>query len=348
MTIKKIRYGVIGLGRIGWSFHCAKIADSKYAKLVAVADPVEERLHEAEKTYKCKPYNDYKKMLDHGDIDAVVIASPTHMHKEMSLEAFRHSLHVLLEKPMAINVNEARSILRASKRAKRLLTVYQPHRLRPGFQQIQAIISSGIIGRIYHVRRGMFGCMRRNDWQSLKKFGGGMLNNYGAHILDQLLCLTGHDIKNLFSSLRRVAALGDCEDVVKVLYETKSGIIGEMDVNQALADKPYEFEIYGTCGIIRLIDGVLHVRYFSPEDLPSKKLNVSLAASNRKYPAEEIPFKEKKIPVDIKYGVDLYKDFAKAISSGSSPYVPPEETIKVMQIIELCRETAGKIRQTPW
>ena len=181
----------------------------------------------------------------------------------MAVAALKTGKHVLLEKPMAVTVTEARAIAQAAKRAKRVLTVYQPHRLMAYHQQTRQVIASGKLGKVYHVKRGAFGSGRRNDWQTLLKFGGGMVNNTGAHFIDQLFNLTGSDIDRILHQLGRVAALGDAEDVVKLVYQTRIGMLGEMEINQGMAASAlgYEPEVYGSHGVLWKEQNTIKLRY---------------------------------------------------------------------------------------
>ncbi|MCX5776957.1 MAG: Gfo/Idh/MocA family oxidoreductase [Candidatus Firestonebacteria bacterium] len=337
---KKIRIGVVGLGRIGWQ-HCIRLHKHPDFLLAAVADREESRCLEAERDFGCAPFSSFKAMLDGAYLDAVVIASPTHLHREMALLAFSKGLHVFLEKPMASSLKEAEAIYKASKKSGCVLTVYQPHRAAAYFIQLKKIIASGKLGDVYHYRRGNFKFVRRDDWQTLLKFGGGMLFNFGAHAVDQLLNLTGSNIKRYFCDLRLVAALGDAEDVIKLVYETKDGVIGELDVNQASVTNPYEFEVYGTHGTAFLKNGCWELRTFSPRAMKKKKLNTSLAVTGRKYPSETVKVKEEFIKIDRKNDVDVYADFAGAVRGKHPPFVKPEETLTVMRFLDNCRSTGG-------
>ena len=344
----KIRIGVIGLGRIGWE-HCKQIHQHREVVLTAVADREECRCQEARELFGCRAYRDYTEMLAQADLAAVLIASPTHLHMEMALAAFAHKRHVFLEKPMAMTVAEAQAIIRASVKARRVLTVYQPARAAATFQQLRKILATNVLGETYHVRRGDFSFARRNDWQALRRFGGGMLNNYGAHALDELLALTGSDIKRVFCDLRRVASLGDADNVVKVIYETRSGVLGEIDISQAMVAKPYQMEVYGTRGAAFLQGSNREgyrwlVRALSARAFASKQLDASLAAANRQYPSDNIKVREKVIPVNPRHKVDVYADFARAIRTGAEPFVKPRETLAVMQTIKKCRAASGGIQ----
>ena len=344
MPPARIRIGVAGLGRIGWSFHAVALAKHRDYRLVAVADPEADRRKEAEGAFGCAAYTDYYDMLDQAELDAVVVATPTHLHKDMAVAAFKSGRHVMLEKPMAMNLREAQSIARAADKAGLKLTIYQPHRAHAYFQHLLRIIDSGKLGPVYWVRRGMFSFARRNDWQSLRKFGGGMLNNYGAHAIDQVLDLIGHDVKRVFGDMQRAASVGDAEDVVKLVIETKTGVVGEVNISQASAIRPYELLVWGTCGGIMYRNKQLEIRYFDPRSLPAKSVNASLASENRQYPSDDIEFIDETVPVDPSFQIDVYADFAKAIRKDTDPLVRPEETLSVMRVMKQCRESSGRIR----
>jgi predicted dehydrogenase len=248
---------------------------------------------------------------------------------------------------MAPSLGDAREIAQAAKDAGTVLTVYQPHRHNAYFQHLKTIVDSGRIGRVYWVQRGAFNYARRNDWQALLEYGGGMLSNYGAHYLDQILQLVGYDVKRVFCNLQLVASLGDAEDVVKVVLETERGVLGECTINQASTLRPYDFLVWGTCGAISFAQNRFHVRWFDPSALPPKQLDPELASKDRKYPSDPIDYQEEDFPVEPSYAVDVFANFADAIQHGTPVAVPPEETLALMEITERCRADSGGIRHLP-
>jgi predicted dehydrogenase len=343
---KKLRIGVVGLGRIGWGFHCKTLHGHPDWELAAVSDADPKRCEEARATYGCTPFSDFARLLTGAKLDAVALATPTHLHRPMSEAAFKAGLHVMLEKPMAQNVANAEAIARAATKARRVLTVYQPRRLEAGFQQLLHVVGSGRLGKAYHARIQLNGFARRNDWQSLLKYGGGMLNNYGAHTIDQLLQLIGYDIRRVYCRLGRVASLGDADDVVKLILESKSGMLGEIDINQASLEPGTEVEVTGSTGRVVCRGGFLESKWFKKSELPKSKLDRSLSSAGRKYPSTQVPVKEEKVPVDPSFAVDAYADFARAIRKGAKPFVKPEETLALMRLIARCRKDAGRIHES--
>ncbi|NLF16313.1 MAG: Gfo/Idh/MocA family oxidoreductase [Lentisphaerae bacterium] len=345
MADKKLRIGVAGLGRIGWAFHCKRLGAHADWTLAAVADTEAARRQEAVDTYGCQAFADFTEMCAKGNLDAVVIATPTHLHEAMVMTAFQHGLHVLLEKPMAPTYAEAERIVVAAEKAGKVLTVYQPHRLGAYFQHLKSIVNDGRIGRVTMLQRGAFSFARRNDWQSLQKYGGGMLNNYGAHYLDQVLQLVGYDIHRVWCCLQKVASLGDADDVVKILLELKGGVVADCTISQATVGKlPYEIIVWGTCGNVELFNNQITVRWFDPAALPAREVNPSLASTDRKYPSETLPVQTETVPVDPAYQVDVHTNLAQAIRGTAPVFVPARQTLALMDLLARCRESSAGIR----
>ena len=132
--------------------------------------------------------------------------------------------------------------------------------------------------------------------------------------------------------------------MVDVTLETAGGVVGSLQISQASVLRPYEFLVWGTHGGIELAGNRITVRSFDPDALPEKDLDTSLGSAGRQYPSDALELTEETIPVDSAYGIDVFADFAAAIRSGSQPAVPPRETLRLMAILEQCRESAAGIR----
>ena len=340
----KLKIAVAGLGRIGWQFHMKSLAKHRRFSLVAALDPLEERRREATETFGVQAYASLEDLLAHPDLDAVALATPTHLHREHAVAALKAGLHVVLEKPMARDLKEARAIAAAARRHGRLLTVYQPHRVSAEQRQLKALLQKGAVGQVHHIRLTRHRYVRRDDWQSLKRYGGGMLGNYGAHAIDQLLDLVGYDLGRVYGQMRRAASLGDAEDVVKVVCESKAGIWGEIDINQASVLQPNPIEVWGSKGGLVYSGGAFELTTFS---LPRPKDGVhrALASPDRAYPSDEVRLHHKKIELKRTYARDFYANFADAVQKGKEPIVRPEQTLEVMRTMDRVRQSAGRIRQ---
>lgn len=342
--IKKLNLGVIGLGRIGWSYHCPEISKSKYFNLVAVADPVPERLKDAEEKFKgVKTFLNYKDLIKQANLDLVVIATPTHLHKPMAMDAFKQGLGVIMEKPICSNLKEAKALVASAKKHKAFLTTYQPHRLGDYFQHVTQLIKEKEIGEVYLIKIGRYRFVRRNDWQSLQKFGGGQLKNTGAHVIDQVVSLLGNNIKEVYCQRRMVATLGDADDALKIICTNEKGMTCEVDINHGTLHNDKLMVVFGTDGLIELPNtNEIIIKKLIRKSLKKIKLDSSMASANRRYPRDQYKTTEKTIKVKKSLEVDFYKNIYENIRFKKELFIKPEQTISVMEVLEKCSKQ-GKL-----
>ena len=334
---------VVGLGRIGWDFHIPSIADNDGFELVAVVDPLEDRAVEAGEKFKCRHFPNLDEALEKMKPDLTVIASPTKFHAEQTIASFKHGSDVFCDKPMAISYEEALSMATAMKEYGRKFMIYQPRRLSPDFIILKEILKEGLLGPLFMIKRATSNYERRNDWQAFRRNGGGMLNNYGAHYIDQAMNIADSEAEKISCSLRVAASMGDADDVVKAIIETKNGILIDIDINQAAAIALPEWYVFGKNGSMKWENNAWHVRYYDPAAVKDVGLQDGFAASNRKYGnGETIPWQEKTIDATGMKPVDYYDKCYEYYASGHAPFVDISETMEIMRILKVCRENAGK------
>ena len=341
--MKTLRTAVIGLGRIGWQFHVPQVAAQEGFDLVAVVEPLQERRDEARIEYDVVGYATCDELLAAEDLDLVVIASPTHFHVEQALAAFAGGCDVFCDKPIAPTLAGADRMIEAMREYGRKLMVYQPHRAGAEVVALREILRQGLIGPVYMFRRARTGYDRRNDWQAFRAHGGGMLNNYGAHYIDQLLHLSGSRAVRISCALRTVASLGDAEDVVKAVIETADGTILDLDINIASAHPMPPWQILGKCGSIVLDEAATawRVRFYREEELGQGEIHLEFAAPDRKYGnREDIPWQEAVFPIADDEAVDFYRECYAYFALDEEPFVPVEETREVMRVLDVCRRNS--------
>lgn len=341
--MKKLKTGLSGLGRVGWPFHFPQLMKKEGFELAAVVDMQDDRLAEAkEKAPYIRCYKDFNKMIEEENLDLVVIASPTGFHYEQLKKAFESGVDVFMEKPMAINLAEADKMIELMHKYGRKLMVYQPHRKFNYNVKAKEIIDSGILGDIYMIKYETSLFRFRSDWQSLKKYGGGMVNNYGAHFIDLLLYLSNSKkAEEIHCQLRRIASVGDADDVVKLVMVSDKNTILDLDINCAAATSNKQLVVYGTCGTMWLDKGakVLNVKYFDPSKTQGFTIDESLAAAGRKYDfIGEPPWVEEEIALAGCKEVDYYDKCYEYFALNQKPFVDVSETREVMRIIQICKD----------
>jgi predicted dehydrogenase len=187
------RIGLIGTGHFG-AVHARAIHTQPDATLAAVCATDAATAKAFADIHSGEPYSDWRRMLERADIDAVVIATPHHLHEEMAIAAAQAGKHIFLEKPMAPTVAACRRISEAADAADIVLMVgHVAHFFRP-IMAARAIIDGGTLGRPItgfstYVKLWMEA--NRRDWHLKPETGGGMLMTAGIHSLDQFVWLMG-------------------------------------------------------------------------------------------------------------------------------------------------------------
>ena len=261
-----IRLGLVGAGRAGWGMHCKEL-ESRKDKFVFVAacDLLEERREKMAKQYGCKVYEKIEDLIADPEVEIVDIATRScdhFAHAKMALEAGKD---VWLEKPMCETYEQA-CILKelSSKPGGPRLFVRYNRRFEEDFMEIQRIIASGILGDVFEVHITRNSYSRRDDWQTLRQFGGGQMLNWGPHIIDQSLCLLESPIKEMRSDLKHTVAAGDCEDHLTIQFLGENGRTVLMQISGGVALPCPEYSVYGTKGSLEIWNKEMKLKYLDP------------------------------------------------------------------------------------
>ena len=336
---------VSGLGRIAWRYHLPKIKEDSRFNLLAISDPVEERRNEAAAEYPgIRTYADYDEMIAaEKSADMAVIASPTMFHKPQTIAALDRGLMVFLEKPMCESLESAQEVAEAVKRSNGKLMLYQPHRNWGEYLMFQKSVRQKL-GTITHSRRVLEFYNRRNDWQSRVDCGGGMLNNYGAHYIDQFLAAFGGPVEVKGAIMQRTVGIGDAEDLVSVLLKSSSGVSGTVEINLGSAARTDTWEVFGTLGSAKYCANAKSwvITYIEPGTLPELEMQKTLAAQDRAYSLEtNIPWITETLPCDTWDVPSYYNYIYDYFAENKTPYVPLSESMELMRILSECRKQAS-------
>jgi predicted dehydrogenase len=187
MSEQKLRVGVIGAG-VGM-LHLDGYARIPEVEIVALAGLDDDRVRRVAAEYKVpRTYREYENLLAAPDIDAVSVCLPNILHAPVSIAALQAGKHVLVEKPLARNADEARQIKAAAQEYGRTLMISFDKRFRDDVQWIKKYIESGAIGKIYYAKAHWMrraGIPRLGSWfVSKETAGGGPLIDLGVHVLD--------------------------------------------------------------------------------------------------------------------------------------------------------------------
>jgi len=339
---KPISTCVVGLGRIGWSHHAKLMSQHPGFEIVACVDPLKDRREEAEATYKCATYARLGDFLKTDLAELVVVCTRSADHAPHTVAALKSGRHVLVEKPMAMSTKEADQMIRTARRAKKVLTVHQSNRHAGMPRFIQEILDSKILGEVFFMRLTGHSFFRRNDWQMLKKFGGGYLNNNGSHSVDFCIQLLGSPVKDVWGDLKHTVTAGDADDWMKVILRGKNGRVIEVEQSYACAFPQPTWLVCGTCGTMEVRGKEAKIKYFDPKKVKPIKVDPR-AAQGRRYGNEDVlPWKEKTLEVKPKgKAPNFYDNLYDAVRKRKKLLITPESVREQIRVLDAVRKSAG-------
>jgi len=339
----RIQVGIAGLGRSGWSIHARMLSELQaYYDVVAVTDSDPARREEAHERFGCRMYETYEEMLSDDGVELVVVALPSFLHADASIAALEAGKHVVCEKPMATSLADADRMIAAVRQADHLLSVFQNRRYDPDFLKVREIIDSGVLGRIVQINMSGCGFSRRWDWQTLKKYGGGSLNNTAVHYLDQAMQLFGNRQPEVFCHMERALTLGDAEDHVKVILHGEGAPLIDVEISSACAYPPETWRVSGTQGGLAGSTNNLRWKWFDPATLPPRSVDTR-PTPDRSYNRETYEWQEDSWDRADYTGPGqngYYLDIFETIRHGKPLSVTPQSVRRVMWVLEECHRQA--------
>ncbi|MDP9382735.1 MAG: Gfo/Idh/MocA family oxidoreductase [Chloroflexota bacterium] len=270
----KLRVGIIGVGWPGQR-HIEGYQKNPNAQIVALSDVNTEAAEKVRAEYSvdgARIYGDYREMLESPDVDAVSICTPNFLHGPMAIDALDAGKHVLLEKPLAHNLEEGERIAAKAASSDRALMIAFNNRYRPDSRVLKEQIEAGVLGDIYYAKtgwlRGASIFFLRGWFTQRARSGGGPLIDLGVHMLDLALWFMGNprpvsvsgSVYHKFTDFMRQTAgnEADVEDLATAFVKLDNGATIVLDASWVShieqGDLVYS-QLFGTRGGARIDRG---------------------------------------------------------------------------------------------
>jgi predicted dehydrogenase len=256
---KKVRIGIVGAGNIARRYHMRGYLTSGKAEIAAVTDAIPEVAATAAEQYGIpKVYDSYESLLADGDIDAISVCVPNRFHAPITIAAVEAGKHVLLEKPVAMNLEEAYAMREAARKHNAIVMVEYPLRFDSGYRKAKQLIDEGHLGQIVLVKgtwcHGGPEMYTAGKWFFSKEMaGGGSLIDLAVHKLDIIRWLAGEivDVTGYCATLTKSI---EVEDNGVMALRFASGALGLVDASWSVRSVQVRTEIYGTKGRLVIQD----------------------------------------------------------------------------------------------
>lgn len=249
----KVRLGIVGCGRIAET-HAEALELIPEAQVVGVCDTDSKRAKSFADRFNAPSYSDHRKFYETVHMDGVIICSPPVFHADQAISAFEHKINVLCEKPLCMNANEARDMMKAQEKAGVIGMPASKFCFCVDVAKAKAIIQSGILGKILLYENIFTSTVdMRNRWNSKKEIsGGGVLFDNGSHSIDIARFLLG-DIESVQATIGIQVQNFDVEDTAKLSIQMKNGVLGVINLSWSMKEDREDFvSVYGSEGTLKV------------------------------------------------------------------------------------------------
>lgn len=273
---RRIRFALVGCGRIAANHFAAIEKHSERCELAGVADIDPQRAAQAARDTGARPYASLTDMLAKCDADAVIVATPSGLHPEQSIEIARAGRHVITEKPMATRWDDGKRMVGACDAAGVRMFVVKQNRRNATLQLLKRAVEKKRFGRIYMVNLNVF--WTRPDayyssakWRGTWEFDGGAFMNQASHYVDLLDWIVG-PIESLQAYTATLARNIEVEDTGVISLRWRNGALGSMNVTMLTWPRNLEgsITILGETGTVRIggvaVNEVQEWRFAEPDE----------------------------------------------------------------------------------
>jgi predicted dehydrogenase len=330
-----LRYALIGAGASIASNHLEALAQLPGTQIVGMADVNPAIGAPRAATVGCPFFLDHREMLAAVSPDVVVICAPHPLHLPLALDCFAAGAHVLVEKPIAVEVAEADAMISAAEAAGRLLAVNFQERFRPAVEAARQLIAAGALGDLVRVlcvepwfRTAAY--YRSATWRgSWSNEGGGVLMNQAPHTLDRLCYLAGEPA-SVWGWTRTLRHAIETEDTAQAMLVYPNGAPGYVEVSTVEAGTPPQLLIIGNQMALEFVGQTLTIRRFVPS------LAEFSATSLEKFATPKVTVETFQPAAGTAPGGEghlaVHRDLREAILTGSKPRCDGRDALASLEL----------------
>ncbi len=321
MIETKVRLGLIGCGRIAQA-HLAAIEHLRdEVDLIAVADVDEEKAKVARDRFGARLFTSrLEAVLHHPDIDALIITLPNHLHHPITIQALKARKHVLVEKPMALNFNQAKEMVEEAKKNRVTLMVGQSRRFSNAVFELERNLSQ--IGSLFRIQISFlvnFPSPPTQWWKRSEEAGGLVILLQGSHSIDSILTWIKKMPLRACAFTSRKNTQWEGEDEADILLSFEKGELASVHLSLSTSPEIHEAILVGTKGVMRLIE-------YSTGKPFSFGYHLDLNGK-RIFSGDQIP---------SHYTLQL-QEFVGALREKRTSLASGEEVLKTMKVLDMVR-----------
>ena len=336
--------GIVGFGGMG-NWHRETIENIDGLKVAGIYDIAQER-----KSYAAEvgvhSYSSLEELLADERIDIVLVSTPNDLHKPIAIQAMRAGKNVVSEKPVTLNSSDLQEMMDVSKETGKLFTVHQNRRWDEDFLTMKKIYEEGQLGEVHRIESRVHGSRGiPGDWRQEKEHGGGMVLDWGVHLLDQLLQMMGSvKLKKVYATVTNITnTMVDDGFTAQLSFENGVEVFVEVGTSNFIS-LPRWYMI-GQNGTAVIEDWSLNgkiVRAIGKNEEDVVPVRTAAGLTKTMAPRREDTISTEELPIvrsDIR---DFYRNVMKAVAGEEEQKIKLPEVMRVMKLMEAIFESSEK------
>lgn len=336
-----MKWALIGYGGMG-RWHVEKLRTLPEFEIAGVYDILPERREAAVKD-GLTAYDSLESLLADASVELVTIATPNDLHRPIAIQAMAAGKHVISEKPVTLSSRDLQAMIDASRKYGRIFSVHQNRRWDEDFLIIKQIYDQNSLGRVFNIESRVHGSRGvPGDWRNTWLQGGGMILDWGVHMLDQLLMLVDEPVVSTFCTVSHVTN-DEVDDGFKAIITFGNGLTAQVEVGTSNFINLPRWYMQGENGTAVIHDWALNGEIVKVSDWEKRDaVPVVTAAGLTKTMAPRTEETIQRYPLpkvesDVR---DYYRNIARAIRGEEEQLVTHAQMMRVMRLMETCFKSA--------
>ena len=333
--MKDIGIAIVGYGGMGEK-HSRLVLNTAGCYLTGVYDILPERGRAAEQA-GFSAYVSLNELLADDVAMLVIVATPNDSHEDLCVEAMKAGKHVICEKPAAMDSAALSRMIQTAEYCRTLFTIHQNRRWDEDFLTVKRIFDEEIIGKVFTIESRVHGSRGiPGDWRKFKACGGGMVLDWGVHLLDQVVTLAGRDILSVYAQLSYING-GECDDGFKILVKYDSNLTFHVEVGTTNFISLPRWYMLGKTGSAVINDWALNgqiTALSSGVEHDAVPVTIGAGMSKTMAPRDAESLSDFPLPEPAVMCAGFLENVLDAIRGNAELIVKPEQAMFVMRLME--------------
>lgn len=346
----KIKLGIIGYGGMGkWHGENAPRAG---VEIAAVCDISEETQQQA-KERGFKTYVSADELLADPEVNTVILTVPNYLHKEMCLKAAAAGKNVITEKPAAMNVAELDEMSEACRKAGVFFTAHQNRRWDKDMLIVKKACEEGKLGKVFTIESKLHsGNGYMHEWHIYKKYGGGMIYDWGVHLIDQILFMMPKaKVKSVYADIKNILH-EEVDDYFKILLKLDNGVTAHIELSTYILKYQPRWLAAGDKGTLVIntfaCDGEIYHTGKMLEKLPPQITETEAGPTRQFAPVPPGGIVTEALPEIQTDWTDFYRNVDDVLNGRAESKIKIPEVRRVLSVMEAAWKSAETGKAIPF